>query len=74
MIPFNLSKAKTRTNPNGLEVYNKRGDKIEITKVIENCIYPIIAESETLQSMCYQKDGKWDLSGTSNLDLVLKEK
>jgi len=74
MKTFDLKLAKTPSNPNGLEVCNKRGDDIKITKIIEddNCLYPIIAESETLDCMCYQRDGKWDLSGTSQLDLYLK--
>jgi len=74
MKQFDLKLAKTPSNPNGLDVCNKRGDDIKITKVIEDehCLYPIIGESMTLDSMCYQKDGKWDLSGTSKLDLYLK--
>jgi hypothetical protein len=74
MKEFDLSKAKTPSNPTGLEVCKRNGETIEITKVIEdaNCFFPIVARGDQGLTMCYMKDGKFGTS-ESGLDLMIKE-
>ncbi len=83
VIPFDLAKAKTPENPDGLEVVTGLGDKVRIicTNLDYNDEYPIVGtyldeQYKSIQFRTFTKDGVFfppSSCSDSNLFLVVKQ-
>ena len=78
LIHFDLSKAKTNENPNGLEVVTRNGLKVRIVDTNKRGGRPIVScvevDDKVENIFTYDADGIYDCcKKESNYDLFLKE-
>lgn len=81
LIPFDLEKAKTLENPNGLDVVTRKGNDVKIiySNYRGECDKPIIGLVQNYRKSHYERcfvfyeDGRFNPVGIDNDDLFLKE-
>ena len=74
VIPFDLAKAKTKDNPDGLKVVTREGKEVEIIAVDDRWsrpIFTLIVPDDIVET--YKKTGKYTTLDEHEYDLLLKQ-
>jgi len=78
-IPFNIARAKTPSNPKGLEVVTRDGHKVELQKIIkpvlkyQDILFPVTGTIDGIP-YCWQQNGTFGIDNKEyDYDLFLKD-